>query len=395
MIHSLPTKLKHIHTIGLTNDEKRVFAGFDGYTRALLRLEDGKEIWKENGPAVSGCAMTPDGKSVFTRSASNSVMLWDLETGKPRSHKQRELGTARPIGFLGDLIVTRGVDNPVQVNFWKPDGTCVRNFPMAQGWDTSDPYLESSAKIASSGRVFVYKGYQSNGVLNLETNQIVPLKNSERVRREAFSKDLKWVYGSSNGTLKKWDVETGEEAPLPDVFKNMEKENERQSNPIRYHFDAKKAARYNGLLNTFGSTAPIGKMEFHDLVTGKMIAVDSNDGLVPIAFSDDGDLVLVNRNLKRGQELSLWDHETGQNIRNFKGFDAPLLAAVFSPSRKYLIALSKDTILKVFNPSTGELVDQIDFQKINDFPSTICMSRDFKRMLIGTKRGLSLYFESK
>lgn len=188
---------------------------------------------------------------------------------------------------------------------------------------------------------------------------------------------------------------TGEEAPLADAIIKLEKEESARSYRFHYHFDARKAVRFNGPLNTRGSTVPVGKMEFHDLATGKMIAVDSNEGLVPIAFSEDGDLVLVDRYLSRGQELSLWDTETGQNIRNFKGFDAPLIGAVFSPSRKYLLALSKDTILKVFNPATGELVDQIDFQKINDFPSTICMSKDFKKMLIGTKRGLSLYFESK
>ncbi len=387
MIHSFQTNVRDIKTIGLTKEEKRVFVGFGSYTLALFRLDDGKELWREKGPSVTGCAMTPDGKSVFTGSVRHGVMLWDLETGKPRSHKKQELGTARPIGFLGELIVTRGVDATTQVNFWKPDGIHVRNFALDPGWDP--------AGIAKDGRVLAHHFYQGNGLLNLETNQITLLKNSERVDREIFSKDMRWLFGYSRGTLKKWNVETGDEVSLPNEFKALEKQETARSYHYHYHFESKKAVRFNGPLNTRGSTVPIGKMEFLDLVKDKMIATSSNEGLVPIAFSDDGDLVLADRYLSRGQELSLWDHQTGQNLRNFKSFEAPLIAAVFSPSRRYVIALSKDTILKMFETATGEVVDQMDFQKINDFPATICMSKDFKKMLIGTQRGLSLYFESK
>lgn len=387
MIHSFPTNIKDLQTIGLTKDEKRVFAGFAGYTLALFRLDDGKELWRETGPSVTSCAMTPDGKSVFTGSTRHGVMLWDLETGKPRSHKRQELGTARPIGFLGDLIATRGVVATTQIHFWKPDGTKVRNFALAAGWDP--------VGMANDGRVLMHHYDQPNGVLNLETNKITLLKNSYRISRETYSKYRKWIWGFSNGTSKKWNVETGDEVPMPDGVKAMEKQETTRYYFFHYHFEAKKAVRFNGPLNIRGSTAPIGTMEFVDLATDKMIATKSNEGLVPIAFSDDGALVLTDRYLSHGQELSLWDHQTGKNLRNFKSFEAPLLAAVFSPTRTNIIAISRDTILKIFNTATGEVVDQIDFQKINDFPATICMSKDFKKMLIGTKRGLTLYFEAK
>ncbi|MEI8229385.1 MAG: WD40 repeat domain-containing protein, partial [Planctomycetota bacterium] len=397
IIHSFKTNIDSIKTFGLTKDEKRVLLGFNNYTLSLFNLEDGREIWREKGHLITCCAMTPDGKSVFTGSSNQGVMLWDLETGKPRSHKKQELGTARPIGFLGDLIATRRVDANVQVHFWKPDGTKVRNYSLDPGWDT--------AGIASDRFVLVRHFNNHNGILDLLNNKITILENSEKIYRGVFSKDKKCFIGFSKRSLRKWNIITGKEINDKNENEELLKMTNFLDSNFCYNYDFKKLIRFNGEVNKIGEVQAGGKIEFFDCLSNKVISKESKIGLVPVATSEDGSLVLIDRYLSReyknfdylsrNHELSLWDHKTGTNLRNFKAVGDPATNAVFSPDSNYIITIFQDTILKMFNTATGEVIDQIDFQKINDFPATICMSKDFKKMLIGTKRGLSLYFERR
>ncbi|MEW6609453.1 MAG: NACHT domain-containing protein, partial [bacterium] len=70
-------------------------------------------------------------------------------------------------------------------------------------------------------------------------------------------------------------------------------------------------------------------------------------------FSGDGKYIL---SASRDKTLKLWDKETGQEVRTFKGHSDAVFSGVFSGDGKYILSASRDNTLKLWDKETGQEV---------------------------------------
>ena len=52
----------------------------------------------------------------------------------------------------------------------------------------------------------------------------------------------------------------------------------------------------------------------------------------------------------------LWDAETGQELRQFKGHSGGIRSAIFSPDGKWVLTASDDMTARLWDAGTGELL---------------------------------------
>ncbi|MBZ0309777.1 MAG: WD40 repeat domain-containing protein, partial [Anaerolineae bacterium] len=137
----------------------------------------------------------------------------------------------------------------------------------------------------------------------------------------AFSPDGRLVLtGSSDGTVRLWDVRTEKELS---VFAD--------------NMGAVKSAEFSpdgGYILTLGSNTP--QVRLWNIETGIDTGLFANhtESVYAIAFSPDGQHILT----VGPEAVSLWDIETGENIRTFiVGDDFFYSSAAFSPDGHYLL----------------------------------------------------------
>src|SRR5205085_6272160 len=79
-----PLLLRGAAPVIFTAAEKLVLLGGAANPFVLLDAADGKEarLWGGHKAAVTGVALAPDGKTLFTASADHTIKRWDAATGK-------------------------------------------------------------------------------------------------------------------------------------------------------------------------------------------------------------------------------------------------------------------------------------------------------------------------
>jgi hypothetical protein len=103
-----------------------------------------------------------------------------------------------------------------------------------------------------------------------------------------------------------------------------------------------------------------GTLRIWDLTTGQECAIleratgtlafDYPEHRFPIAFSPNSAVVAIPGQLAdRRHLIDLWDVRTGQRVATFNGHRAPITALAFAPDGRRLISGGKDTIAYVWN----------------------------------------------
>lgn len=106
-----------------------------------------------------------------------------------------------------------------------------------------------------------------------------------------------------------------------------------------------------------------------------------------VAFSPDGKSLLVGYKVfgkheiypKEDKFVSLWDVETGKEIREFKGHSDRVLYLTFLPDGKRALTASTDRSLKLWEVATGLEIRMLG--KLNDAGGVAALSVDGKRAL--------------
>jgi WD40 repeat protein len=236
---------------------------------------------------------------------------------------------------------------PVAAVCYSPDG----KYFIAESSESEGPTIIVMIEQSTGKTVKKLKGH-SLGVLGLD-----------------FSKDGKKVIsGSSDKTVKVWDIEKGKEILT-----------------LEGHTDGINAVKFSPDGKTALSCSLDGTIRIWDLTTGKeLLNINENEKIhnkkvFNVDFSPNGKLVLS----ASGGAMRLWDVSSGKLVRSFVADrhnyselnNFYKMGACFSPKGKYVAAGIK-TRIYMFDVETGEEIRQFTGRKYNII--SVCFSPDGK-----------------
>ena len=161
--------------------------------------------------------------------------------------------------------------------------------------------------------------------------------HSDWVNDCAFSPDgTKILSASSDGTLKLWNVETGEDLMT-----------------FRGHSFEVTACVFSPDGKNILSGGNDHTMKLWDVETGVEILTfkDHLFGIKACTFSPDGITIL-----SASDDLKLWSTKTGSEILTFKGHSQSVQDCAFSPDGKIVLSASNDKTLKLWDVETGAII---------------------------------------
>ena len=152
----------------------------------------------------------------------------------------------------------------------------------------------------------------------------------------SFSSDGKILAtGSSDTTIKLWDVETGQEIRT-----------------LKGHNGHVYSASFSSDGKTLASGSEDTTIKLWNVETGKEIGTlkGHNDVVRSVSFSSDGKTLASG---SKDKTIKLWNVETGKEIRTLTGHNSTVTSVSFSPDGKTLATGSSDGTIKLWNGEYG------------------------------------------
>ncbi|NEQ10722.1 MAG: WD40 repeat domain-containing protein, partial [Moorea sp. SIO4E2] len=339
-----------VNAVAVTPDGTMVISGSSDHTVKVWDLNTGAEIRTLTGHSapVNAVAVTPDGTKVISGASDNTVRVWSLATGKEilkfngHSHSVNAVGVTPD----GTRVISGASDNTVKV--WNSGtGTEILTF---NGHSTPIVALAITpdGKKAVSGSILGISQYII--VWNLETGKEELTRQEHRnlVKTVAITYDNHLIYGSDNGAITIFHLESGEVLFL--LAPSQNPETREKLYPI---------SRVLSELNRFD---PYQNPE-------------TKEKLYSIAVAPDGKslIAVYSDNFSR-----VWNLETSNKSDQVKfhsqleGHTAPIVDIAFTPDGKRFISASNDKTLKVWNFGLLEKNNQVinDNNSVNDVTIT-------------------------
>ena len=172
---------------------------------------------------------------------------------------------------------------------------------------------------------------------NICKRRMVFLGHADSVRSVAFSPDGRQIVsGSSDNTLKVWDVATGQETLT-----------------LKGHTAPVWSVAFSPDGRRIVSGSSDNTLKVWDVATGQeTLTLKGHTGSVmSVVFSPDG------RRIVSGSEdktLKVWDAATGQETLTLKGHTGSVMSVAFSPDGRRIVSGSEDKTLKVWDAATGQ-----------------------------------------
>lgn len=207
----------------------------------------------------------------------------------------------------------------------------------------------------------------------------------------AFSPDGRYVlYGSADGTLGVWEVNTGRE--ISSFSAHMDDVTSVAFSPDGRFALSGSVDKTLKLWDLFSSLklalAKPSAEAFANLGTDNEIQSFSGHmaEVLSVAFSPDGLHVLSGSSDKT---VKLWKISTGREVRSFSGHTGSVTSVVFSPDGRYVLSGSRDTTLKLWDIATGQEVRSLYGHRWQ--VSSVAFSPDGRYVLSGSYGPMKLW----
>jgi WD40 repeat protein len=334
----------HVHRVAFSPDGKLLATGGDDMTAHLFDTVRGMELarFHHDGP-VWGLAFSHDGRFLATGSADDFARVFEIATRREVLRRQH-----------GDIVysVAFGPDNRLATA--SQDQTA-RLMDVATGNGIVAAFGGRLYAIACSpdGKVIITGASDASARLfeAATGREMFRLFHERAVWGVAFSPDGRWVSTASvDKTARIFDVPTG-------VPKST-----RRTRISAVAFSA------NGKL--LATRSPEHTVQVSDPATGLEISRFSVDGSAPLAFSEDGKMVVAGPRI--------FDSVTGREVARLS-IGKDVSAVAFSPNGLFVVAASGSDVA-AFETDTRKEVSRLARQ--DKSVSAVAVSSDGK--LLGT-----------
>lgn len=243
--------------------------------------------------AVWSVILSPDGKTLISGSADQTIKTWNVETGKVKNTLSGHTNVIRSLALTpeGKTLISGSGDRTIKI--WN-----LQTNQLIQTLEQESPVW--SVAVSQDGQTLI--GGSEDGILKIwhlptgKLLQTIPA-HASRIFSVAISPDGKTIATATrNRTLKIWNSQTGE------------------------------------LLRT---------------ITGHADAVRA------LVFSPDGKTIA---SASWDKTLKLWNWQTGELTRTFVGHTSRVVAVTFSPDGQTLFSGSVDNTIKLWSIQNGKLL---------------------------------------
>ena len=329
---------------GHEEDANDVVFSPDGSRLATVSTDGTARVWDAStgeeltsmfhGAWVFGVDFSPDGTRIASGGTDGRAIVWEADTG-------RELLTlAGHTGYIGNVAFSPDGDRLATGS--SPDG-------QTRVWDISP---------AGSRDWITLTGHQG------------------LVFTLAYSPDgQRLASGSYDGTIKLWDVASGEELQ---TLQGHTGEIAR----IAFAPDGRRLA----------SAGYDGTAKMWDLDSGEAIfTIEPDAGVLwGLDISPDGDSLATGA---QDGSITIWDAVTGEELSRLAGHPAPIFRVNYSPDGEHIVSAGWDWTSKVWDVTTGE--EQLTLSGHEDEVNQAVFSQDGSQLATASTDGTVRLWDSQ
>ncbi len=297
------------------------------YESSELKQLYGHQDW------VMSVSFSPDGKTLVSGSADNTIKFWNLETGKDIRTLSDHWSSVLSVSFSpnGQLLASGSGDGTIKL--WNTQtGKLMNTFYSHEGLVMGVSFSPNGQTLASGGDDGTIK------LWNVGTGKLIfNLSGHDLdIYTISVSPDGKTLAsGGRDRTIKLWNIETEE------LIRTLDG-HQRFISSISFSPDGK----------TLGSSSKDGTIKIWNIETGElMLDLPHNQiGVDTIDFSPDG------QTLGSGGDdgtMKIWNLGTGELIHTIPAHTSKLETVNFSPDGQILASGSQDNTIKFWSLTTG------------------------------------------
>ncbi|BAZ28565.1 WD-40 repeat protein [Cylindrospermum sp. NIES-4074] len=278
---------------------------------------------------VTSINFSPDGKTLASGSADNTIKIWNVATGQEIRTLKGHGKWVNTISFSPDGKTLASGSYDKTIKLWNvATGEEIRRFNGHGNYVMNVSFSPDGKTLASGSYDKTIK------LWNVVTGkEIRTLKgHSDVVNSVSFSPDRKTLASSSNDyTIKLWNVATG-----------------REIRTLKGHSNSVMSISFSPDGKTLASGSFDKTIKFWDVVKGKVIRTlkGHSDAVNSVSFSPNG------KDLASGSAdntFKFWNVATGREIRTLKGHSNYVMSISFSPDSKTLASGSYDKTIRLWN----------------------------------------------
>jgi WD40 repeat protein len=277
---------------------------------------------------VNCLIFSPDGSTLISGSADNTIKVWDFETGKEIKTLTGHTSYVNAIAIApdGNTLVSGSADSTIKL--WNlATGEEVKTLRGHQGYVNALDINPDGSILASVSADKTIRLWDLKTGITIRT-----LKGHDNyVNSLVFSPDGKSLFSASaDTTIKQWDVATGQELRTLKGHTGF-------VNQIAISADGK---------NLFSASAD-KTIRIWDLTSTAMprILTGNTSFVNAIALSNDGKILISGGG---EQSLKIWDLETGKVTKTLPGYGKDINYFVVSPEGDAIATGSGSKVIKIW-----------------------------------------------
>ena len=360
------TNTRHAQALALAASSQLVLNSDDTDLSLLLAIEAGRMVdqpsievrraltsaayapgtrflMTEHTQPILDVAISPDGQTALTAAGNElnverigELILWNLATGEVvqrlAGHEHKVSGVA----FASDGQTAISSDFDGVVILWDmTTGKEIRRFEDPAGIIRRIAFAPDGSTFLTAGNIFDW----DIKVWDVTTGEIIHRLHghNEQTDSIAYSPDGQYIAsGARNGELILWDVETGEEVRR-----------------FEGHTDAVNDLAFSPDSQQLLSGATDIGLILWNIETGEQIHQIDTGVVDAVAFSPDGKTVLSGVGATGSGIITLWNADTGLEIRRYIGHTAQISSLAFTPDGRMFLSGAEDGSLRLWYTDNG------------------------------------------